>query len=130
MRASGAFRWSRATYFETTSTPRNAGTCATVEMLPGSGGFSIFSTEYLTSPASTSLPLWNLTPLRRLKRTDFWSAAIFHDSASAGCRFRSLSHSTSESYAACLPQWLEVRMAPNGATCTGSCSSAQMICPP
>ena len=40
-------------------------------MLPGSGGLSIFSTEYLTSPASSSLPLWNLTPLRRLKRIDF-----------------------------------------------------------
>ena len=99
-------------------------------MLPGSGGFSIFSTEYLTSSASSSLPLWNLTPLRRLKVIDFWSAEIFHDSASAGFRFRFLSHSTSESYAACLPQWLDVRIAPNGATCTGSCSSAQMIRPP
>ncbi len=97
MRASGALRRSRATYFETTSTPTNAGTWGTVVTLPGSGGFSINSTEYLTSPASTSLPLWNFTPLRRLKRTDFWSAATFQDSASAGFRLRSLSHSTSES---------------------------------
>ena len=99
-------------------------------MLPGSGGLSIFSTEYLTSPASSSLPLWNLTPLRRLKVIDFWSAAIRHDSARAGLRFRFRSHSTSESYAACLPQWFEVRIAPNGATWTGSCSSAKVIRPP
>ena len=99
-------------------------------MLPGSGGFSISSTEYLTSPASSSLPLWNLTPRRRLKVIDFWSAAIFHDSARAGLRFRFRSHSTRESYAACLPQWFEVRIAPNGATCTGSCSSAKVIRPP
>ena len=40
------------------------------------------------------------------------------------------SHSTSESYSASLPQWFDVRIAPNGATCTGSCSSAQVIRPP
>ena len=57
MRASGCFRCRMKTYFETTCTRSIAGTCATVEMLPGSGGLSIFSTEYLTSAAVTSLPL-------------------------------------------------------------------------
>ena len=40
------------------------------------------------------------------------------------------SHSTRDSYIGSLPQWFEVRIGPNGAMCTGSCSSAKVIFPP
>ena len=112
-------------------TSRRPGRCrspapgATVEMLPGSGGLSIFSTEYLTSAAVTSLPLWNLTPCFSVQRIAVL-LTISNFSASAGLTFRFRSHSTSESYANSLPQWFAVRIPPNGATCAGSCSSAQI----
>ena len=51
------------TYFETTWTLSIAGTWATVEMLPGSGGLSIFSTEYLTSAAVDLLAVVELDAL-------------------------------------------------------------------
>ena len=84
------------TYFETTWTLSIAGTWATVEMLPGSGGLSILSTEYLTSADVTSLPLWNLTPRFSVQRIAVL-LMISNFSARAGLTFRLRSHSTSES---------------------------------
>ena len=84
------------TYFETTWTLSIAGTWATVEMLPGSGGLSIFSTEYLTSADVTSLPLWNLMPRFSVQRIAVL-LMISNFSARAGLTFRLRSHSTSES---------------------------------
>ena len=98
-------------------------------MLPGSGGLSIFSTEYLTSAAVTSLPLWNRTPFFSVQRICVLFR-ISNFSARAGRTFRFRSHSTSESYANSLAQWFAVRIPPNGATCAGSDSSPQTSLPP
>ena len=46
------------------------------------------SREATTSSAVNALPLWNLTPLRRLKR-QVRSLVCFQSVASAGCRVRS-----------------------------------------
>ena len=97
MRASGADSLSRTTYFETASALRIvAGTFAATVRLPGGGGFFMFLTEYTTSSAVSSLPLWNFTPLRRLKIIDVL-LSYFHDVASAGLMFSPLSNSASES---------------------------------
>ena len=117
------------TYFETTWTRSIAGTWATVEMLPGSGGLSILSTEYFTSADVTSLPLWKRMPFFRVQRIRSLSRTS-NFSAIAGLTFRFLSHSTSESYANSFAQWFAVRIPPNGATCAGSDSSPQTIRPP
>src|SRR5918995_977905 len=98
-------------------------------MLPGSGGLSILSTEYLTSAEVSSLPLWNLMPRFSVQRIAVL-LMISNFSASAGLTFRLRSHSTRESYANSFAQWLAVRIPPNGATCAGSDSSPQMIRPP
>src|SRR5204863_9239850 len=53
-----------------------------------------------------------------------------YDSASAGWRFSFESHSSSDSYMGSVPHQLEVRIIPNGAIATGSCSSAHVTWPP
>src|SRR5207237_1106795 len=114
-------------YLSTTSVLTMLGYCAI--LMPGGGGFACKSIEYFTSSAVTSLPSWNLTPLRRCQTHVFWSG-FSHVSANAGCTFRSLSHSTSESYMNSLPHWFEVLIAPKGIKFTGSFSMAQVIFPP
>src|SRR3954449_12484472 len=53
-----------------------------------------------------------------------------YDSASAGWRFSFESHSSSDSYMGSVPHQLDVRIIPNGAIATGSCSSAHVTWPP
>src|SRR5512145_1773838 len=128
-RASGLASLKRTTYLLRTSADVIDGIWPSVATLPGSGGLSHPSTEYLTSAAVTSLPLWNRTPRRSVKSTVLGSTT-FQLSASAGRRLSFASHSMRDSYIGSLPQWFEVRIAPNGAMCTGSCSRANVILPP
>ena len=51
--------------------PAIAGTWPIVAVVPGSGGFRIWSNEYTTSSAVSSWPLWNWTPLRRFQTIRF-----------------------------------------------------------
>src|SRR5438128_10138956 len=53
-----------------------------------------------------------------------------YDSASAGRRFSFESHSSSAAYIGSVPHQLDVRIIPNGAIATGSCSSAHVTWPP
>src|SRR6187551_1106068 len=119
----------RTTYLLRTSADSIDGTWLTVVAEPGSGGFSHPSTEYFTSAAVTSLPLWKRTPRLSVKSIVLGSTT-FQLSASAGRWLSFASHSMRDSYIGSLPQWLEVRIAPNGAMCTGSCSRANVILPP
>src|SRR6185503_12599510 len=128
-RASGFASLKRTTYLLRTSADSIDGTWLTVVTAPGSGGLSQPSTEYFTSAAVTSLPLWNFTPLRSVKSIVLGSTT-FQLSASAGRWLSFASHSMRDSYIGSLPQWFEVRMAPNGAIWTGSCSRANVILPP
>src|ERR1044072_317830 len=119
----------RTTYLLRTSADSIDGTWLTVVVEPGSGGFSHPSTEYFTSAGVTSLPLWKRTPRLSVKSMVFGSTT-FHLCASAGRWLTFASHSIKDSYIGSLPQWFEVRTAPNGAMCTGSCSRANVSLPP
>src|SRR5215218_8336381 len=85
--------------------------------------------EYLTSSASSSLPSWNLTPLRS-RKIQVLSSGVSQVSARAGLMLRSLSHSSKESYMNSLPHMFEVGVAPYGIKLTGSWSMAQVSLPP
>src|SRR5438105_1287250 len=93
---SGPFMLNLAVYLSTTSTLTIDGYCETAA--PGGGSLvpPINSTEYFTSSAVTSCPLWNLAPCFSLK-TYVLSSGVDQDSASAGKTFRLRSHCTSES---------------------------------
>ena len=47
------------------------GTWPIVAVVPGSGGFRIWSNEYLASAAVNSWPLWNWTPFRMFQTIRF-----------------------------------------------------------
>src|SRR5439155_5174332 len=117
----------RAVYLSITSTLPIFGYCPT--LTPGAGGLACSSMEYFTSSAVTSLPSWNFTPLRRCQIQVF-SSGVSHDSASAGCTLRSLSHSTSESYSNSLDSTCPCEMPPNGTMLTGGTSIPQVSLPP
>src|SRR5687768_11316938 len=119
----------RSTYLLRTSVPSIAGTCPSTATLPGAGGFSCRSKEYLASAAVNSLPLWNRTPRRSVKSI-VRLLTTFQPVASAGRSFSFASHSIRDSYMGALPQWFAVRIPPNGAMWAGSCSSAHVTLPP